>query len=137
MRVTQVRNNKFMVKYITITMKEMKTKYLFSAILGIALVACESDLPTASLNPNATLTTTASDNDIVLTEEMAGDEVLTISWDTPDFGFTASPSYTIYMDKAGDFSDPKTVNVGASTTKTFMAEELNGILLNLDFEAEE
>lgn len=132
-----MRNNKFMVKYITITMKEMKTKYLFSAILGIALVACESDLPTASLNPNATLTTTASDNDIVLTEEMAGDEVLTISWDTPDFGFTASPSYTIYMDKAGDFSDPKTVNVGASTTKTFMAEELNGILLNLDFEAEE
>ena len=99
-------------------MQEMKTKYLFFCNSRIGARGMWKRSSTASLNPNATLTTTASDNDIVLTEEMAGDEVLNDfmghSWLwIHSFSFV----YKIYMDKAGDFSDPKTVNVGCKHNK--------------------
>lgn len=115
-------------------MKNKNIKYLFLAVLAIAFVGCEDDLPTATFNSDATLNPSASDSEIVLTEEMVGTDVLTISWEEPDYGFQASPAYTIYLDKSSDFSDPRIISIGTSTSKTFKSEELNGILLNLDFD---
>lgn len=118
-------------------MKRINIKYGFLAILAIALLSCEDDLDSAKLNSDATIEASASDDDIVLTDEMVGTDVLTISWPAPDYGFEASPAYTIYMSKNADFSESKIIALGTSTSKTFKSEELNAILLNLKYEPDE
>lgn len=105
-------------------------------MLAIAFASCEEE-GKVQLNSSAAIEPTASDDNIVLTKEMEGTDVLTISWPEPDYGFQASATYTIYMDKTGDFTEAAAVGTGSNTSKTFKSEELNGILANLDFEAEE
>src|SRR5690606_18413863 len=62
-------------------------------------------------------------------------DALTVSWPRPDFGFAASPTYMIYLDReGGDFSNAIAVNNGADLSKTFEVGELNRHLINLDFE---
>lgn len=117
-------------------MKLSNFKYGILAMLAIAFASCEEE-GRVELNSSAAIEPTASDDDLVLTKEMAGTDVLTISWPEPDYGFSASATYTIYMDKTGDFTEAAAVGTGSSTTKTFKSEELNGILANLDFEPEE
>jgi hypothetical protein len=117
-------------------MKLSNIKYGILAVLAIAFASCEEE-GRVVLNSTAAIEPTASDDDIVLVKEMAGTDVLTISWPEPDYGFSASATYTIYLDKTGDFTEAAVVGTGSNTTKTFKAEELNGILANLDFEAEQ
>jgi hypothetical protein len=119
------------------TFKEMKRsniKYLLMAVLAVALGAC-ADEPMVVLNPDATIAPVASENEVVLTQEAEGTDALNISWTKPEFGFTASPSYLIYLDEeGGDFSTPVIVNNAGEITKTFKSEELNKHLINLGFE---
>lgn len=117
-------------------MKLSNIKYGILAMLAIAFASCEEE-GKVQLNSSAAIEPTASDDNIVLTKEMEGTDVLTISWPEPDYGFQASATYTIYMDKTGDFTEAAAVGTGSNTSKTFKSEELNGILANLDFEAEE
>lgn len=102
-------------------------------ILGVAISCTEEEL--IILNPSAAVELVASETTVVLTQEMEGTDVLTISWPEPDYGLTASPTYLIYLDKeGGDFSEAITINMSGKLTKTLKAEELNKHLLNLDFE---
>lgn len=104
--------------------------------MAFAISSCvEDDIVT--LNSSATMAVSSSDDDIVLTSDLEGTDVLNISWPKPDFGFTASPTYIIYLDaEGGDFTAPIAVSVGAGLSKTFKSEELNKHLLNLEFEPE-
>lgn len=117
-------------------MKISNIKYVFLSMLAIAFASCEEE-GRVELNPSVSIEPTASDNDIVLTKDGAGTDVLTISWPEPDYGFDASVTYTIYFDKTGDFVEAASVGNGSNTSKTFKSEELNSILINLDYEPEE
>lgn len=116
-------------------MKKLRFKFLYAVVGAIALFSCEEiDKPT--LNPAAVIVPELSATEVVLTDEAVGQDVLTISWDQPDYGFQASPAYSIYIDKAdGDFSAPVAVSNGSSISKVFKTEELNKYLLNLGLEA--
>lgn len=118
-------------------MKLLKIKNILLAVLPFMLVACsEEDLVT--LNPDASVDPEVSATAIVLTKEGEGTNALTVSWPQPNYGFAASPTYFIQLDKAGgDFSSAIAVNNGNSLTKTFRVEELNRHLINLGFVPDE
>ncbi len=115
-------------------MKIFKKVYILLAIIFVAFSSCtEEEL--VVLNPSAVLEPSASDEEIILTQEMEGTDVLTISWPEPDYGFSASPTYIIYLDNAeGDFVEPIAINVAGSLSKILKSEELNKHLINLGFE---
>ncbi|MFZ2907441.1 MAG: SusE domain-containing protein [Cyclobacteriaceae bacterium] len=117
----------------------MKTKIILYTVWAVTLLAfssCEEDA-LVTLNPDAVLEPVSSETDVVLTEDGEGTDVLTISWPEPEYGFAASPTYYIYLDKeGGDFSEGVVVNNGGNVSKTFKSEELNAYLINLDFDPE-
>lgn len=115
-------------------MKAITTKYILPAIFSVAMIACEEH-ELAMLDPSASVVATSSASDVVLTTDMEGTDALTISWPQPDYGFSASPNYYIYLDAGGgDFSEAIVINNGGSNSKTLKAEELNRHLLALNFE---
>lgn len=112
-------------------MKNIIKNLLFLFTISLAFLACD-DRELIILNENADTVLTVSDTDIVLTENMAEQEVLTVNWTDPDFGFDAGASYKVLLDfEGGDFSEPQTLAVGNSLEKVFTANELNSKLLSL------
>lgn len=113
-----------MKKYIN------KSIFLLSFIL-VTFIACDK-VETVQINPEATTEVNLSETNIVLTEDEADNDVLTASWETPDFGFDAAPSYNLLLDLAGgDFSAAQIVPNGALNEKIFTGSELNNKLLSL------
>lgn len=101
---------------------------LFSA--AIFMVACNKDELTV-LNPNASITVSLSASDVVLAKDNAGQDVLTVSWTEPDYGFEAGTSFKIIFTN-GDKSIP--VSGGGELSKVFENAQLNKLLLNLGLE---
>jgi len=101
-------------------------------LLGLLLIgSCQKD-DFVEINPNAKVSAQLSESNLVLTENTAQDDVLTITWEEPDFGFEAAPSYLVLLDLAGgDFSAAQVFPAATSLSKTFKGEELNNALLSL------
>jgi hypothetical protein len=79
-----------------------------------------------------------SDNNLTLSEDNGTNEILTLTWSDPDYGFDAAALYSVQMDvQGGDFSNPQIISVGSSLEKTFTVEELNAKLLSLSMTAGE
>ncbi|SDZ91716.1 SusE outer membrane protein [Psychroflexus halocasei] len=107
------------------------TKFLFIFIAAI-FISCEDDDNFTVLNENATTSLELSTDTVVMTEDNADQEILEVTWQEPNFGFPAAPSYNIEIDLAGnDFASAKTVAVGSELSKTFTSDELNKLLLNI------
>jgi starch-binding outer membrane protein SusE/F len=117
-----------------INMKTFKIGYIFLALLAFAISSCEDEIG-VTLNPTAEITASASETEVILTKELEGTDVLTLSWPQPEFGFTASPTYMIYLSTTEDFSGTTiAINNGGKTSKTLKSEELNKHLIGLGFE---
>lgn len=112
------------------------TFVLFSIVA--VLTSCEKDEIRAVLNPDAQPVVKLSAPTIVLTKDAAENDVLTVSWEKPSYGFDAAPVYTILIDKkGGDFSKAYTVSTGSGLSKVFKGDELNKILLGLGMKPNE
>lgn len=98
------------------------------------LVACDSQDLTV-LDATASTTVSLSASDVVLDLNNAGQDVLTVNWTEPNYGFSAGPNYQIILTVAN--SDPKIINVGNTISKAFESVELNKILLGLGLNAGE
>lgn len=115
-------------------MKTIKIGYIFLAIFSFAVSACMEEDEIVILNPSAVVQPTVSKTNVVLTKAGEGTDALSISWPAPDYGFSASPTYIIYLDEqGGDFSTPIVVDNGGNISKAFKSEELNKHLINLGF----
>jgi hypothetical protein len=107
-----------------------KSIFLLSLLL-VTFVACD-DVEIVQINPEANTVVSLSADAVVLTEDIAENNVLTVNWTDPDFGFDAAPSYTVMIDvNGGDFTAAQMVPMGASTEKVFTGAELNNKLLSL------
>ncbi|MET2985844.1 SusE domain-containing protein [Aureibaculum conchae] len=116
-------------------MKNIFYKLLLLVVAPLVMVSCDDNAPLTELNSSASVTANLSNASVVLERDNADGEALTITWTQPNFGYNAAPSYTIYMDNAGDnFSEPETVTTGKELQKSFTVAELNSILLNLELE---
>jgi hypothetical protein len=118
-------------------MKKIFKKFSFLISFLIVLGACD-DIETININENANTTVSLSTNTLVLSQDIEDDEVLTISWTAPDFGFDAAPLYEVLIDIAGgNFTEPQIIPVGTDLSKLFTAGELNTKLLYLGLEPNE
>jgi hypothetical protein len=111
-------------------MKILLNKILILFTAAIFLVACDKEEFTV-LNPDATTTVSISTTDVVLEKNNAGQDVLTVTWTEPDYGFNAGAQYQVILSTA---NGSKAVSVGSQLSKTFENVELNKILLGLGLE---
>jgi len=90
----------------------------------------------ATLNPGVVPVISLSSQNVVLVKENAAQDILTVSWAQPDYGFQAAAAYTVLIDKkGGDFTNAVGVSVGSNLKKVFKVSELNPILLKLGLKA--
>ncbi len=112
------------------TMKIFLNNILILFATTIFLVGCSKEDLTV-LNPSASTTVSLSVGEVTLVKDNAGQTALTVSWDDPNYGFSAAVDYKIIFTN-GEFSN--SVAVGNSLFKEFETVELNKILLNLGLE---
>jgi len=118
-------------------MKKIIRKSIFLMSILLVLGACD-DREFIELVSDANTTVSISASSVVLTEDLATTEVLTVSWSDPNYGFDAAPSYKLLIDLAGgDFTAPQIIAVGADLNKVFTAQELNGKMLSLGLKPNE
>ena len=112
-------------------MKKLILKLTYVAALFTFLQACD-DVERVYYNDSAETVLSLSDDNLALSEDSGTNEILTLTWTDPDYGFDAAALYSIQIDvQGGDFSEPQIISVGGSLEKTFTVEELNAKLLSL------
>lgn len=119
-------------------------KNLIISLIAIAgllvLTSCEDSVgPTVNSNEDAPILTSHDGGESYeLTEEQAEEELFTLSWEAPDFGFQAAITYIIEMDADNSgFENPITVAESDTTSLTMTIGEMNSILLDEDIPAGE
>ena len=112
-------------------MKKIIYKLTYLTALFAFIYSCD-DVERVYYNDAAETVLSLSDDNLVLNEENAANEILTLNWTEPDFGFSAAALYSVQIDvQGGDFSNPQIISVGGAFDKTFTVEELNAKLLSL------
>ena len=112
-------------------MKKLILKLTYVTALFAFMQSCD-DVERVYYNDAAETVLSLSDNNLILSEDNGANEILTLTWSEPDYGFDAAALYSVQMDvQGGDFSNPQIISVGSSLEKTFTVEELNAKLLSL------
>ena len=112
-------------------MKKLILKLTYVTALFAFMQSCD-DVERVFYNDAAETVLSLSDNNLILSEDNGANEILTLTWSDPDYGFDAAALYSVQMDvQGGDFSNPQIISVGSSLEKTFTVEELNAKLLSL------
>ena len=112
-------------------MKKLILKLTYVTALFAFMQSCD-DVERVYYNDTAETVLSLSDNNLTLSEDNGTNEILTLTWSDPDYGFDAAALYSVQMDvQGGDFSNPQIISVGSSLEKTFTVEELNAKLLSL------
>lgn len=111
-------------------------KNLFLSTIAIALLiftACEDSVgPTVQTEGDAPVVTSHSGGEsYVLNEDQADEELFTLSWEAPDFGFPAAITYYVEMDVDGsDFEDPARLAETNQTSVSFTVSQVNSRLIS-------
>ena len=112
-------------------MKKLILKLIYVTALFAFMQSCD-DVERVYYNDAAETVLSLSDDNLTLSEDNGTNEILTLTWSDPDYGFDAAALYSVQMDvQGGDFSNPQIISVGSSLEKTFTVEELNSKLLSL------
>ena len=112
-------------------MKKLILKLTYVTALLAFMQSCD-DVERVYYNDAAETVLSLSDDNLTLSEDNGTNEILTLTWSDPDYGFDAAALYSVQMDvQGGDFSNPQIISVGSSLEKTFTVEELNSKLLSL------
>lgn len=121
----------------------MKKLILFitTALVGLLVfTSCEDSVgPNVNTNEDApVLTSHDGGESYQLTEEQADEELFTLTWDAPDYGFQAAVHYILEMDADDSgFENPVTVAESDSTSLRVTVGQMNAILLNEDIPVDE
>lgn len=119
-------------------MKSWFNRSIVFFVAALALTSCEKDEDRAVAREGATINLTTSSNAVVLTEEGAEAEALTLSWDEADFGYQAAVTYALQIDTAdNNFSTPFNMPLQDAREKVFTGAELNTLLTRLKYAQEE
>ena len=112
-------------------MKKLILKLTYVTALFAFMQSCD-DVERVYYNDAAETVLSLSDDNLTLSEDNGTNEILTLTWSDPDYGFDAAALYSVQMDvQGGDFSNPQIISVGSSLEKIFTVEELNSKLLSL------
>ena len=112
-------------------MKTMKNIFYALGLIAIAS-GCQEVEDNVMLNSNATMSVSLSTDAVLLIEDNALSDAVTVSWTTPNTGFQTAINYTILLDvSGGDFSAPQSFNGAGANEKTLSVGALNNKLLSL------
>jgi hypothetical protein len=120
----------------------MKRSYIIYgclAMLAILLYSCKKDIDTTTLTQPAGVTAfTASASQLVLSTGNDSSQVITFTWNAPDYGFKAAITYTLLFDTPADTSGANAwanatrVNIAANTLqKSYLGTDFNKLLNQL------
>ncbi|MCQ0111748.1 SusE domain-containing protein [Zhouia amylolytica] len=119
-------------------MKKFYHKLFFMISLSALMFSCDNDDYEVTLNPEANTQVSVSSSNVMLSKEDKDQEVLTVSWTEPAFGYDAVAQYNVLFDvSGGDFSEAKKVAAGDDLQSVFTNEALNNIALGLGLIPEE
>ncbi|CAN5277835.1 hypothetical protein BH23BAC3_BH23BAC3_31730 [soil metagenome] len=114
--------------------KAMKKLLLSTLAIGLLIfTACEDSVgPTVQTDGDVPVVTSHSGGEsYVLTEDQADEELFTLSWDAPNFGFPAAITYYIEMDVAGtDFEEPVRLVETNQTSVSLTVTQVNSQLIS-------
>jgi hypothetical protein len=110
-------------------MKKLINNLLILVSISLFFVSCDKEDLTL-YNSSATTTLSLSATEVILDKNNAGQDVLTLNWSKPDYGFDAGASYSIILSANGK---ENTISAGTNLSKSFETVELNKILQGLDF----
>ena len=110
-------------------MKKLISNLLILVSISLFFVSCDKEDLTL-YNSSATTTLSLSAAEVVLDKNNAGQDVLTLNWTKPDYGFDAGASYSIILSANGK---ENTISAGTNLSKSFETVELNKVLQGLDF----
>lgn len=117
-------------------MKRIINNFLLFFGAAIFFMACEKDEIRAVLNSDAVPTVSLSAPTVVLSKDAESNDILTVSWQKPNYGYSAGATYTLLMDiKGNGFAAPISISTGQALSKVFKNDELNKLLLSLGLEA--
>ncbi|MEX2234040.1 MAG: SusE domain-containing protein [Cyclobacteriaceae bacterium] len=120
-------------------MKTLRNILAF-VMLALAFLSCEDDTEKAILKSNVAPNQlqSPSSTSYVLTLDGKDNTLETFEWTAPDFGFPASVSYELQIDRASNnFSDPVEVFSTNSKTADVKVGAFNDFLLGLGLSPEE
>ena len=90
-------------------MKKLILKLTYVAALFTFLQACD-DVERVYYNDSAETVLSLSDDNLALSEDSGTNEILTLTWTDPDYGFDAAALYSIQIDvQGGDFSETQII----------------------------
>ena len=109
-------------------------KYIvLSVLLGFTIWSCSDDDslgPVVHHNGGVVITSPGS-NETWELKEATADSIHTVSWETSDFGFAASITYTVEVDLTGNnFAKPSSIASSIGTSADVTQGDLNNILLS-------
>lgn len=116
----------------------MNTQSLLYALLisFLAFSACDKEAgPVMNSNPGApAITSPESGQTYTLTEEAAEEELMTLEWSSPDYGFASAPSYDIQMSAMGDnFENPMQLATVNGNSYSITVGDMNATLLGQNY----
>ena len=118
-------------------MKIVINKILILLTITFLVVSCQETGDLTVINPDAQTDAAVSPSVVVLEESNAGTVAMTISWTTPEFGYSAAYNFEVWIDLAGgDFSSAQVISMGKELSKSFETVELNDLLGKLGVEPE-
>ncbi|MGV3538643.1 MAG: SusE domain-containing protein [Rufibacter sp.] len=116
-------------------MKNTVSKLLTLCLAALTLWSCEKDEDRIIIKSGTKPVVTASQTNLMLTEEEAGKDAFTLTWTRSDFGYDAAVDYTIEIAPEGsDFTNAEAINMGSTMVKTFKVGELNMIANKIGME---
>lgn len=117
-------------------MKNWLNKSLLFVFASLTLMSCEKDEDKVFVSEGTAPALSVSENNVVLTEEEADQNALTLNWSASDFGYQAAVNYVLEVDmKGNDFASPVTAELGSDTQETFTVSRLNTLVNRLDIQA--
>ncbi|MCG7857210.1 SusE domain-containing protein [Flavihumibacter sediminis] len=114
-------------------MKIIINRMLMLVTALVVLASCEKDEVKAVYKMGNSPVLTTSSNALILEQENAANDALTMNWSAADYGYSAAQTFTLQMAPNGsDFTgDMAEVNVRAASSKTFTVGELNREMLKI------
>ncbi|MEP6583097.1 MAG: SusE domain-containing protein [Ginsengibacter sp.] len=113
-------------------MKKIFSYLFLICSMAILFAACKKDEVKTILNKSTPPVLSASQTSVVLSSATAADTVEAFTWSRSDYGFNAAASYSLQIAKGGtNFSAPKEISMGNSTSLKYSGADLNQIALIL------
>jgi hypothetical protein len=117
-------------------MKKLTTYMLALAALAVlAFSSCKKDETKVVATPGTTTALTASVTTLpALTSATAANDATTLTWNTSDFGYTASTTYALEFDRKGNnFAAPVSAAVAGGASKKYTIGEINALAIQAGF----